>query len=108
MVMTEGPKANGYQESSNGATSRTVCSGTMTEAPECQTLGWRKSCRCETEETLPAVVLDPFSGAGTTVLAARRLDRRAIGIELSADFAALSRRRVGADNPLFNALETAP
>lgn len=32
------------------------------------------------------VVLDPFSGAGTTGLAARRLGRRYVGIDLNADY----------------------
>ena len=34
----------------------------------------------------PAVVLDPFAGSGTTGLVANRLGRRAILIDLSADY----------------------
>ncbi len=40
------------------------------------------------------LVLDPFSGSGTTALAAFRLHRQALGCELSADFLALSLRRL--------------
>src|SRR6266851_6734805 len=40
------------------------------------------------------LVLDPFSGSGTTVLAAFRLHRHALGCELSADFLTLSLRRI--------------
>jgi len=40
------------------------------------------------------LVLDPFSGSGTTVLAAFRLRRHALGCELSAEFLTLSLRRV--------------
>jgi DNA modification methylase len=40
------------------------------------------------------VVLDPFAGAGTTLLVADRLGRSAIGIELNPDFAAMCERRV--------------
>jgi site-specific DNA-methyltransferase (cytosine-N4-specific) len=39
-------------------------------------------------------VLDPFMGSGTTALVARRLGRRAVGVELSAEYAALAARRL--------------
>lgn len=47
------------------------------------------------------VVLDPFSGAGTTALVADRLGRDAIGIELNPAYAAMSRKRITDDSPLF-------
>src|SRR6266702_1170651 len=40
------------------------------------------------------LVLDPFSGSGTTVLAAFRLHRHVLGCELSAEFLSLSIRRI--------------
>jgi hypothetical protein len=40
------------------------------------------------------LVLDPFSGSGTTLLAALRLRRNAVGCELSAEFLTLSARRI--------------
>jgi hypothetical protein len=40
------------------------------------------------------LVLDPFSGSGTTALAALGLHRRAIGCEFSLDFLSLSLRRL--------------
>jgi DNA modification methylase len=46
-------------------------------------------------------VLDPFSGAGTTALVADRLRRRAIGIELNPNHAALGRDRIIDESPLF-------
>lgn len=39
-------------------------------------------------------VLDPFAGSGTTALAARRLDRRSVLIELDADYARLAAERL--------------
>jgi len=68
-----------------------------------ETLGWEKTCRCEGGgEPIPCLVLDPFSGAATTVLVATRLGRRAVGIELNPAYAEMGRRRVREDNPLFN------
>lgn len=40
------------------------------------------------------VLLDPFAGTGTALLAATRLGRRAIGIDLSAEYLATARRRL--------------
>jgi hypothetical protein len=40
------------------------------------------------------LVLDPFSGSGTTLLTAFRLRRHALGCELSAEFLSLSIRRI--------------
>jgi DNA modification methylase len=42
-------------------------------------------------------VIDPFGGAGTTGLVADRLHRNAVMIELNPDYAAMARRRLGAD-----------
>jgi DNA modification methylase len=40
------------------------------------------------------VVLDPFAGSGTSLVAAEILDRRWIGIELSANYCEIARNRV--------------
>lgn len=46
-------------------------------------------------------VLDPFGGAGTTGLVADRFQRHAILCELNPDYAAIARRRIAGDAPLF-------
>jgi hypothetical protein len=43
------------------------------------------------------LVLDPFGGSGSTAVAADRLGRDAILIELSADYCNMARKRVAAD-----------
>ncbi len=48
------------------------------------------------------LVLDPFSGAGTVGMVARRLQRLYVGIELNPEYADMSRRRIDGDAPLFN------
>jgi DNA modification methylase len=50
-------------------------------------------------------ILDPFSGAGTTGLIAKRLRRDYIGTEQSEKYAEISRRRIEGDSPLFNRQE---
>lgn len=69
--------------------------------PSAETLGWRATCRCAAEAPIPATVLDPFLGSGTTALVADRLGRDCIGIELSADYAAMAEGRVRGDAPLL-------
>ena len=50
-----------------------------------RTLSWRPTCRCNAA-AVPATVLDPFAGTGTTLLAAMRLARRSVGTDLSEDY----------------------
>ena len=55
------------------------------DAPE--TTGWRPSCAATPRsEPVPATVLDPFAGSGTTLLVAQALGRRGIGIDLSPEY----------------------
>jgi DNA modification methylase len=42
-----------------------------------------------------ARVLDPFAGTGSTLVAARRLMRRSVGIEISEKYTAIARERLG-------------
>lgn len=71
---------------------------------DAQRVLWRPTCRCRNQrgQTVPAIVCDPFGGAGTTGLAAARLGRDAILAEANPEYAAMSERRIHQDNPLFN------
>ena len=58
------------------------------------TVGWQAGCACQTTETVPAVLLDPFVGAGTSALVARTHGRCAVGIELNPDYLAIAKDRL--------------
>lgn len=53
-----------------------------------------KGCKCETSDVRPQVVLDPFSGSGTTGLVALENGRNYLGLELNPDYAEISRKRL--------------
>lgn len=67
------------------------------------TIGWRPSCSCPAAEPQPGLVLDPFTGSGRTALTARRLGLNFVGCELNPEYAAMARRIITEDSPLFNA-----
>lgn len=48
------------------------------------------------------IVLDPFTGSGTTGMAAMREARRCIGIERDAEYVEVARARIIGDAPLLN------
>ena len=55
------------------------------EKPPVKTLSWKPTCDCNADK-IPATVLDPFAGTGTTLLAAQRLGRSGVGVDLSGDY----------------------
>lgn len=59
------------------------------------TIGWLPSCQCSCDP-VPAVVLDPFFGAGTTGLVAKKLGRHYIGIELNEAYIGMAQKRIAA------------
>ena len=69
-----------------------------------KTTGWRPTCRPECSntgtlgpyDTIPCVVCDPFSGAGTVAVVAARLGRDYIGTELNPEYVRIAERRIGA------------
>jgi DNA modification methylase len=80
---------------------------------ERETIGWRPSCFCGHERgpdgefggggpriPIPCTVLDPFVGSGTVPHVARKHGRRAVGIDLNADYLKLAAARL-AQQSLF-------
>lgn len=66
----------------------------MEGPPPSKTLGFKPSCKCGNPESVPGIVLDPFSGAGTTVLVAKQNNRQAIGIELNPEYVKIANGRL--------------
>ena len=70
------------------------------------TVGWEPGCGCSEQyrrvpEVVPAKVLDPFAGAGTVAVAAARLGRDCLLVELNPDYAELARERCEVESRLF-------
>jgi len=55
--------------------------------------GWKEL------STIPCIVLDPFSGAGTTAKVALELRRNFFGIDLNADYISMSEKRISEVQP---------
>ncbi len=80
------------------------------ESAQSRTVGWRPSCSCHSSEelarlngtaTIPATVLDPFAGSGTTLYAARKLGRKSVGFDLDARNVKLVEGRLGTQGVLL-------
>ncbi len=62
-------------------------------------IGYRPTCRCPAHEPVPAVVLDPYAGSGTTLRVAHHLGRSYIGIELNPEYLEIINRRIALPLP---------
>ncbi len=53
---------------------------------------WQPTCKCNADK-VPSLVLDPFMGAGTTLWVAKKLNRHAVGYEISEEYCRLAVER---------------
>ena len=60
---------------------------------ESRTVGWQPTCKCDAGEPIPATVLDPFGGSGTTGAVAIELGRKSILCELNDHYIPLIEQR---------------
>ena len=58
-----------------------------------QTTGWQPTCDHDAA-TVPATVLDPFIGSGTTCAVAQSLGRHSVGLDLNREYLAIAQRRI--------------
>jgi DNA modification methylase len=58
------------------------------------TIGWNPTCKCHCDNVEPCVVLDPFSGSGTSGTVSLRFGRRYIGVDLNENYLADSINRL--------------
>ncbi len=67
------------------------------EQPLYETRGWT-ACECKAG-FLPGIVFDPFAGAGTTLVVAKRLGRRYLGCDLNPSYVELAKERLSKMSP---------
>ena len=64
--------------------------------------GFSKACKCKTTEKKRCLVLDPFSGTGTTGEVAISHQQNYVGIELNKEYLEISRKRLTSSDHCFS------
>ena len=99
------PDAPGYKPRGNNYTKDGIGSGMWAAGSpkpmpnhhyEYTTTGFSPTCSHK-HDPIPCTVFDPFAGSGTVGLVARRLGRHFVGVDLSAEYLQLARKRLELD-----------
>ena len=62
--------------------------------PSVEPTGWAPGCRHDAGSPIPATVLDPFIGTGTTCVVAQRLNRKSLGIAIQEEYLRIAQKRL--------------
>ena len=100
------PNKGNTRENGNRAANMTGDGFIPNREQHCKTLSWRPTCSCPAADPVPATVLDPFSGVGTTGIVAVMLNRNYIGLELNPEYVKMSLNRIRADCGMLAQIET--
>lgn len=87
-------KGNRFVDDSRGDKTRKLSGKEYNEQVKRETVGWKPTCDCDAGEPIPATVLDPFNGAGTTGIVSIKHNRNYIGIELNPAYIELTKQRM--------------
>jgi site-specific DNA-methyltransferase (adenine-specific) len=100
------PKQAGYRAQGLASNKSTIGRTKAWDADEGKvtTLGWRPSCKHTDAGIKPCLVLDPFAGSATTLIVAERLGRIGIGLELSAEYIEIAKRRTSQRGLMFTSM----
>lgn len=101
----EDDQANGHRLISRSAKLRKKGRNHDNPFPVKHTVGWKSTCSCGAEAK-PGVVLDPFSGSGTTGRVAYALGVSAIGCDLNPDYNAMAERLISHPNLIIKRTHT--
>ena len=87
---TRPAKNNKFTESSDKAGKR----DTGRHITVVETVGWQKQCKCSGASRVPATVLDPFAGSGSTAVACKAMGLNSVSCELYPEYAAMIKQRL--------------
>ena len=91
----EVPVGTRFVDESRGDKTRKLSGAEYNQQARISTIGWRPGCKHE-GAPVPCVVMDPFGGAMTTSMVAKRLGRKSISIDINEDYLKMGIARISA------------
>jgi DNA modification methylase len=92
--IAEDPEAASHRTASRTAKLRQEGRDHDNPFPVKRTLGWKATCKCGTGVQQSGIVLDPFSGSGTTVRVANALGLRGFGFDVNIAYTEMAYRLI--------------